>query len=216
MMSFHPKQATVASFFILIFGAFLLAEAFQSSPWPAKNGQIHRLQERRRQSVVKPLQMASVIGTATDSDLALISKIMRQELMNPLFLSKENFMVMRSGHTEEIEAFGQIRPVGKSDYELASVYVMKSCRQEGKGSEVVGSLLESFYNDKPSGSNCALYVLTLGRTAPFFCKLGFRQLSATECKSIPVTLQAEMALGQLVSKLVKGSVVCLVHERSTS
>mmetsp|Transcript_17401 Transcript_17401/g.22585 ORF Transcript_17401/g.22585 Transcript_17401/m.22585 type:complete len:233 (-) Transcript_17401:116-814(-) len=163
------------------------------------------------------LKLTMGIRSAEDIDVeAIIRPTMIAEKMNPLFLKAENFLVVEDDSSGEMEGFGQIRPVpfSSSDFELASVYILRNARRQKKGSQMAKSLIQRYLESTSEKTDRTLYVLTLGRTAPFFEKLGFREVSQTEAPNIPWPLKAEIAVGQIISKLVKGNVVCLTYDES--
>ena len=84
------------------------------------------------------------------SDELAIAVALGMELMNPLGIKGERFVVAEatasddaSGNTNKRRVgWGQIRPLGKDNlWELASVYVAPEFRGEGIGSQIVHHLL---------------------------------------------------------------------------
>ncbi|CAM9584588.1 unnamed protein product, partial [Choristocarpus tenellus] len=79
-------------------------------------------------------------GAPGDHDV--ISKTLAGMLMNPLFVDTDNFIVAEE--EDRVVGFGQIRPVDKSNFELASLFVAKSHRGQGLGTALTRRLLTAF------------------------------------------------------------------------
>ncbi|CAM9843521.1 unnamed protein product, partial [Ectocarpus sp. 8 AP-2014] len=106
-------------------------------------------------------------------------------LMNPMSIDVSNFICAEQEGA--LVGFGQVRPIGGSNYELASLHVDESYRGRGIGSSVVRQLVKGYIRN--------LFLLTLESTVPFYEKNGFAVAPANE---IPTVLKAERAVGSLL------------------
>ncbi|CAM9803807.1 unnamed protein product [Scytosiphon promiscuus] len=125
-------------------------------------------------------------------------------LMNPLSIDVDNFLCVEDEGS--IIGFGQVRPVGGSDFELASIYVRESHRKRGLGSALVHRLVERFASTHGSEKLGNLYLLTLASTVPFYEKNGFSTIPNDDA---PKVLRAERAVGSALQSFFGNSVVCM-------
>eukprot|EP00752_Nemacystus_decipiens_P011317 g10057.t1 len=116
-------------------------------------------------------------------------------LMNPLSIDMQNFICAEELGTGALVGFGQIRPIGGSNFELASLHVAESRRQRGIGSCLVRQLMQEFVSEHGSDQLNKLYLLTMASTASFYEKSGFATVPPND---VPTVLKAERALGTLV------------------
>jgi N-acetylglutamate synthase-like GNAT family acetyltransferase len=136
-------------------------------------------------------------------DEALIAGTMLRELMNPLGISHERFLV--ATEAERQVGFGQIRPLGDDDWELASVYVVVEARQQGIGSSLVRQLLE-MHSD--AGRDLSrVYLLTLGTTQNWYEEFGF-----AVTQSPPPSMSVEVAAGGAISRILGNELVCMKYQ----
>eukprot|EP00903_Cladosiphon_okamuranus_P016109 g14868.t1 len=129
-------------------------------------------------------------------------------LMNPFSTDMRNFLCAEELKTGALVGFGQIRPIGESNFELASLHVAESHRQRGIGSCLARQLLKEFVSEHGSKQLEKLYLLTIASTSSFYEKIGFAVLPP---KDVPTVLKVEYALGTLVL-MVSGegkSLVCM-------
>lgn len=107
--------------------------------------------------VVESLQFRTV---PTDDDINMARKILLQEKMNPLSISKERLLVAYDDTKSNVPlcGFGQIRPLDNNNNnkdddtvdneysELASLYVLPEYRKQGIGGQIVQTLLDRHYD----------------------------------------------------------------------
>ncbi|CAM9266574.1 unnamed protein product [Discosporangium mesarthrocarpum] len=134
-------------------------------------------------------------------DKVLIMKTLTGMLMNPLSVDTENFIVAEE--KGDVVGFGQVRPVGGGNFELASLHVEEAHRGQGIGTALARRLLAAF-EDKANRAD--LYLLTLAGTTKFYNKIGFVEV---EAKDTPATLRAELAVGSFIQSFFGTSVVCM-------
>ncbi|CAM9285313.1 unnamed protein product [Hapterophycus canaliculatus] len=141
---------------------------------------------------------------AMKTERGAIQEILLGMLMNPLSIDVDNFLCVEEEGV--LVGFGQIRPIGGSDFELASVHVRESHRQRGIGSRLVCRLVDKFtstYGSKKLGN---LYLITLASTVPFYEKNRFSTIPNDDT---PTVLRAERAVGSALQSLFGESVVCM-------
>mmetsp|Transcript_13004 Transcript_13004/g.19480 ORF Transcript_13004/g.19480 Transcript_13004/m.19480 type:complete len:211 (+) Transcript_13004:54-686(+) len=125
------------------------------------------------------------------SDLPLIASRLLSEKMNPIIPSTSNFVVATLQN--ETVAFGQLRPLGDTSWELASLYVEKKNRGKRIGSALLDRLVQ---RHKEINQDADLYLLTLNRTSKFYEKSGF---SRVDVSKVPAPMRAEFAAGKYVA-----------------
>jgi len=91
-------------------------------------------------------------------------------------------------------------------WELASVYVIPERRSEGIGSDLVRSVLEQHRQLQTGGgeNDDDVYALTLSQTVDWYRSFGF-----IETRSIPKSMEFEVAAGNVITKLMGNQLVCL-------
>ena len=141
------------------------------------------------------------------ADQPAIFRAMVAQLMNPLALRVEHFLVADDDAGSGRVGFGQIRPVGSDLWELASVYVDDDWRGRGVGSELVRQLLAG--HAAAGRPPCEVHLLTLDKTRGFYRALGFEQLSI---KSAPAAMRPEMIAGSAITKLLGEELACMRFE----
>ncbi|CAM9453973.1 unnamed protein product [Ectocarpus sp. 13 AM-2016] len=141
---------------------------------------------------------------AAKTEQGTIQKIVVGMLMNPMSIDVSNFICAEQEGA--LVGFGQVRPIGGSNYELASLHVDESYRGRGIGSSVVRQLVTGYVSTHGEGQIRNLYLLTLDSTVPFYEKNGFAIAPAHE---IPTVLKVERAVGSLLQSLFGNSVVCM-------
>jgi N-acetylglutamate synthase-like GNAT family acetyltransferase len=148
--------------------------------------------------------------SAMDEDISAARKILLQQAMNPLSLSKENLLVAFDDDLDEqpLLGFGQIRPMDNDYSELASLYVIPKRRKQGIGGAIVEALLE---RHKASSSK-EVCLLTLKPTVPFYETYGFQVASESERKKLPASLQFEFQAGNAVSLFLGNALVCMIQK----
>ena len=150
--------------------------------------------------------------SASGDDIPRVRKILIQQVMNPLFIKQENFLIAydESQQGNPLIGFGQIRPLESSSFsELASLYVLPEYRHQGVGRALVEALIER-HKSSPLSSN-RLCLLTLKPTSRFYRPFGFRVASEMDRKQLPLTLQFEFQAGNLLSRVWGRDVVCMVQ-----
>eukprot|EP00614_Pseudopedinella_elastica_P035423 CAMPEP_0172618046 /NCGR_PEP_ID=MMETSP1068-20121228/76571_1 /TAXON_ID=35684 /ORGANISM="Pseudopedinella elastica, Strain CCMP716" /LENGTH=164 /DNA_ID=CAMNT_0013424067 /DNA_START=197 /DNA_END=691 /DNA_ORIENTATION=+ len=146
-------------------------------------------------SLAAPKPRSWELGRATPKDEGILRGAIFRERMNPLFIDSKNFFVARSSN--QVIGCGQIRPIGDSCFELASLAVDDVNRGQGIGAAIVSELV----TDALSAGKSDIFLLTLQRTAPFYERLGF-SICAKGRNDIPIGLQLEAAIGSVVAALV--------------
>jgi ribosomal protein S18 acetylase RimI-like enzyme len=148
--------------------------------------------------------------SAIDNDVSSAKKILFQQAMNPLSVSKERLLVAfdESQNAKPLLGFGQIRPLGEVYSELASLYVMPEHRKQGIGGALVEALLE---RHKASSSSKRVCLLTLKPTAPFYETYGFHVASESERKQLPSSIQLEFKAGTALSMFLGNDLVCMIE-----
>ncbi|CBN74296.1 conserved unknown protein [Ectocarpus siliculosus] len=141
---------------------------------------------------------------AAKTEQGTIQKILVGMLMNPMSIDISNFICAEQEGA--LVGFGQVRPIGGSSYELASLHVDESYRGRGIGSSVVRQLVKGYVSTHGEGQIRNLFLLTLESTVPFYEKNGFAVAPANE---IPTVLKAERAVGSLLQSFFGNSVVCM-------
>ena len=136
------------------------------------------------------LSLGFEIRPAIDADVSTARKILLQQAMNPLSLSKENLLVAYDEKVlkDPLIGFGQIRPLDDNFSELASLYVVPERRKQGIGGAIVQALLERHATSRDPKRIC---LLTLKPTTSFYEPYGFKIASETERKQLPKSLQFE-------------------------
>lgn len=139
-------------------------------------------------------------------DMPFVFRAMAANLMNPLSLQAERFLVADDAAQGDRVGFGQIRPLGGDAglWELASVYVEESWRGRGVGGELVRRLLEAHV---AAGRRPAdVHMLTLAKTAGWYRTLGFEQVPLDRA---PSAMGLEMAAGSAITRLLGEELVCM-------
>lgn len=164
---------------------------------------------------------ASVYGfefrDATQSDVWTARKILLQEAMNPLSISKDNNFVVAfdaDKNDESVVGFGQIRHLDSEYAELASLFVRPEFRQQGIGGKLVEMLLARHYADGNSIQKVCL--LTLKPTIPFYERHGFQQVTTTERRLLPLSVQLEFVAGRAISSCLGNEIVCMMQKNGPS
>jgi ribosomal protein S18 acetylase RimI-like enzyme len=150
---------------------------------------------------------------ATDADVSAARKIMFQQVMNPLSLSKENLLVAfdDNANGDSLLGFGQIRPLADDYSELASLYVLPERREQGIGGATVQALLER-HSASASTTPKPVCLLTLKPTASFYERYGFQIASERERKKLPKSLQLEFQAGNALSFILGNDLVCMIQK----
>lgn len=150
--------------------------------------------------------------SAKDEDISAARKILFQQAMNPLSLSKENLIVAFDDelNDEPLVGFGQIRPLGSEFSELASLFVVPGRRNQGVGGAIVEELLKRHEQASSSKQVC---LLTLKPTTSFYERYGFQLASESERKKLPATLQLELQAGNALSIFLGNDLVCMIRKR---
>mmetsp|Transcript_74166 Transcript_74166/g.222906 ORF Transcript_74166/g.222906 Transcript_74166/m.222906 type:complete len:185 (+) Transcript_74166:12-566(+) len=138
----------------------------------------------------------------SSGDVNPIRATMLQQLMNPLSISHERFLVAESSAGDRV-GFGQIRPLGDDPalWELASIFVEEPWRSRGVGSELVRKLLTE--HTSTGRSEADVYLLTLQKTSSWYTKFGF------ETCEPPAPMAFEVAAGGVLTRLLGESLVCM-------
>ena len=89
-------------------------------------------------------------------------------------------------------------------YELASVYVAVDARRRGLGSELVRRLLARHAQLGRASSD--VYLLTLGKTAAWYCALGFELVADAD---VPAPMTLEFKAGSWITRLIGEDLVCM-------
>jgi ribosomal protein S18 acetylase RimI-like enzyme len=181
------------------------------------------MQQRRQQSLLIALVLLLFIFSvggfefrpATKNDVAIAQKILFQEKMNPLSLSKEYMLVAVDERSNAMIGFGQIRPLDETHAELASLFVDPKYRRQGIGGKLVDALMErhnsGVYNNKEQMRQ-KVCLLTLKPTIPFYELHGFRPATKRERESLPNSLKLELVAGSVVSLVLGNEIVCMVEK----
>lgn len=151
---------------------------------------------------------------ANAADKDLISKMVREENMNPLFIDPVNFLIAQDDEAQVV-GIGQVRPLGKN-YELASLAVRKDMRGNGIGTALVNELLERQKaklmveaSDPSSVSLPDVFLLTLVSSTPFYSRMGFLEIPVSMA---PMGMQMEAAAGSFVAKMSGGELTCMRYK----
>jgi len=169
------------------------------------------------------------IRKATAQDVDTARKILLSEMMNPLSPSRERLLVAydnsssneNSEENDGLLGFGQIRPIGKmvedrektllQYHELSSLFVLPKYRRKGVGTALVSELLKIHDETvRDAKSKDVVCLLTLRQTARFYQMHGFRIVA--DKAQIPSPLQAELAVGSLISAILGNDIICMVRE----
>ncbi|CAM9093724.1 unnamed protein product [Laminaria digitata] len=145
---------------------------------------------------------------ALPEELGAIRGVLAGMLMNPMSVDVQNFICAEEEGL--LVGFGQVRAIGGSEFELASLHVNESHRRRGIGSSLVRQLVDEFVETHGPGQLEKLYLLTLKDAAIFYEKLGFNVVSPEEA---PAVLKAERAVGSFIQSFFGNSLVCM---RATS
>jgi len=152
--------------------------------------------------------------SATAADKDLISKMVKAENMNPLFLDHNNFLVAQDDE-RQVVGIGQIRGIGKQ-FEMASLAVLKDMRGNGIGTALVNELLERHKakclaeaSDPATASLPDVFLLTLVKSAPFYSRMGFLEIPVSMA---PMGMQMEAAAGTFVAKMSGGELTCMRYK----
>ncbi|KAL3930913.1 MAG: hypothetical protein SGPRY_001335 [Prymnesium sp.] len=144
------------------------------------------------------------------SDTPSIQQRMLAELMNPLAINHERFVVAESAG--ERVGFGQIRPLSDPGlWELASVYVEQPWRGRGVGSTIVRELLAR--HESEGYSQTEVYLLCLRRSEAWYARLGFEPLPSPA--DAPGAMAFEISVGSVLTKLLGESLVCMRGARAS-
>ena len=138
--------------------------------------------------------MPHEIRPARREDMPFIDECVRRFRLDNETLDAEQFITVR--RSEEIIAFGRIKPYGDDVYELGCVGVVEGQRGHGLGRLVVQELIEHFPTD-------AVYVTT--DLTDYFEKLGF-----TRTDALPRPLAEKI---QTVCDKLRSGVVGMVYQR---
>ena len=145
------------------------------------------------------------------TDKLPIALTMVRELMNPLAINPECFIVATDSATSERIGFGQIRALGNSQWELASIYVVTGCRGAGIGTQLCERLIDEH---QAAGRRLGeLHLLTLEKTEPFYTSLGFRKCVGS---AIPSAMAFEVAAGTALCSLLGEKLICMRHAAEKS
>jgi N-acetylglutamate synthase-like GNAT family acetyltransferase len=151
--------------------------------------------------------------TGEQSDMSEVFTRMLSELMNPLSLRADRFIVADSvrsaGQPYERApvAFGQIRELGNTDqWELASVWVKADWRGSGLGTELVRRLRSMHRSAGRQEKD--LFLLTLRKTTAWYEALGFEVLEL-EGPSVPEPMRFEIKAGKAVTGLIGEELACM-------
>jgi GNAT superfamily N-acetyltransferase len=157
--------------------------------------------------------------SASDNDVSSAKKILFQQAMNPLSVSKERLLVAfdESQNDKTLLGFGQIRPLGGDNdevvySELASLYVLPEHRKQGIGGALVEALLERHKASSSSSKRVGVCLLTLKPTAPFYETYGFHVASESERKQLPSSIQLEFKAGTALSMFLGNDLVCMIEQ----
>ena len=93
-------------------------------------------------SLAAPKPRSWELGRATPKDEGILRGAIFRERMNPLFIDSKNFFVARSSN--QVIGCGQIRPIGESCFELASLAVDDVNRGQGIGAAIVSEVGNSY------------------------------------------------------------------------
>ena len=133
----------------------------------------------------------------------LISTTMMKSLMNPLNIDARRFVVAEDKEKQAVMGWAQLRPLqikeNDDGWELASVYVNPMYRKRGIGSQLVRQIIQT--KEQP----VEIYALTLASTLSWYQRLGFDCIDTPP----PLSLQLEMKAGQLITNLLKETLVCI-------
>lgn len=148
--------------------------------------------------------------SATDGDISTARKILFEEKMNPISLSRENLLVAFDDVLDEkpLLGFGQIRPLDENYAELASLYVLPERRKRGIGSGIIVELLRR-HKESPSSQKVCL--LTLKPNASLYEKFGFKIVLDNERKKLPTSLQFEFQAGNALSFFLGNDLICMAE-----
>eukprot|EP00904_Undaria_pinnatifida_P012210 jgi/Undpi1/8119/HiC_scaffold_24.g10591.m1 len=125
-------------------------------------------------------------------------------LMNPMSIDVKNFVCAEKEGL--LVGFGQVRSIGGSKFELASLHIAEPQRCRGIGSSLVRQLINQFVETHGPEKLEDLYLLTLKDTTNFYQKLGFDVIPPEDA---PPVLRAERAVGSFIQSFFGDSLVCM-------
>ena len=141
---------------------------------------------------------------ATPADAPAIRWLVLRELMNPLALHPDRFLVADIGGGKGLAAVGQMVPLSDGDgSEVRSVVVAPAARGAGLGTHLLLALLAS----APPGP---VWLTTLKSRLPFYQKHGFRVVGTD---AAPSDMKFEVAAGTVVARLLGEELVLLRADR---
>lgn len=121
--------------------------------------------------------------------------------MNPLGIgerSAADFLVAIDDATGVVVGGGQVRAVGETARELATLVVDPARRGWGVGGALVDALLQ---REVATGTGLPVFLLCLENRAPWYERAGFEVVRGAE---LPLGIRLEAAAGQVVGRLVAG------------
>ncbi|KAL1524734.1 hypothetical protein AB1Y20_019617 [Prymnesium parvum] len=142
---------------------------------------------------------------ASRDDVGPIRQRMLRELMNPLSLEHERFLVAEDGEGERV-GFGQLRPLPDPGlWELASLYVEKPWRRRGIGTSLVRQLLQRHVAAGRREGH--VFLLCLEPSVEWYAALGFVPLASVA--EAPESMAFEIAAGGVLTRLLGERLVCM-------